>query len=183
MPMVCRVALLLSLLSPLVMFAAQAQPSSGVTAKCVECHSRITPNIVSDWKLSRHSQLDVGCDACHGDQHTSAADVAKVKIPTPETCGACHQAQVAQFKKGKHAFAWASMNAMPTIHYQPMALIEGMKGCGACHKVGLKTDKEIADLRAQGNTFGIASCDACHTRHTFSVAEARPSLRNLPHGL
>jgi hydroxylamine dehydrogenase len=54
-----------------------------------------------------------------------------------------------------------------------MALIEGMKGCGGCHKIGLKSDADIVALRKQGNAFGIASCDACHTRHTFSVQEAR----------
>ena len=30
-----------------------------------------------------------------------------------ETCAGCHEAQVAQFKKGKHAFAWAAVKAMP----------------------------------------------------------------------
>jgi cytochrome c553 len=69
--------------------------------------------------------------------------------------------------------AWAAMNAMPTIHWQPMALIEGMKGCGGCHKIGLKTQEEIRELRLQGGGFGVASCDSCHTRHLFSVEEAR----------
>ena len=153
--------------------ASIAPPQTSTSARCIECHSKVTPNIVSDWKLSKHSQNDVGCDTCHGDQHMTANDVSKVKIPTLDTCGNCHEQQVGQFKKGKHALAWAAMKAMPTIHYQPMALIEGMKGCGACHKIGVKTDQEIADLRRQGNSFGIASCDACHTRHTFSVAEAK----------
>jgi hypothetical protein len=48
-----------------------------------------------------------------------------------------------------------------------------MKGCGGCHKLGLKSDEDIAELKAGGSTFGHASCDACHTRHTFSVVEAR----------
>jgi hypothetical protein len=65
------------------------------------------------------------------------------------------------------------MKAMPTAHWQPMALTEGMKGCGGCHKLGLKTDAEIAELKKEGSRFGIASCDACHTRHTFSLNEAR----------
>ena len=79
-----------------------------------------------------------------------------------------------QFRAGKHAAAWAAMNAMPTIHYQPMALIEGLKGCGGCHKIGLKTPEEIRGLAKEGgHAFGVASCDACHTRHTFSTAEAR----------
>ncbi len=140
---------------------------------CIECHSKVTPNIVSDWKLSKHSSADVGCATCHGDEHTSAGDVAKVKIPTPDTCADCHSDQVAQFKKGKHAMAWAAMKAMPTIHWQPMAMIEGEKGCGGCHKIGLKSQAEIAQLSQGGATFGAAACDSCHTRHTFSVEEAR----------
>ena len=101
------------------------------------------------------------------------SDAAKAKIPTPETCAPCHEQRVAQFKKGKHAAAWAAMNAMPTVHWQPMELIEGMKGCGGCHKIGLKSEQEIKDLKKGGSGFGVASCDACHTRHTFSVTEAR----------
>jgi hypothetical protein len=149
--------------------AGQASPST----QCVECHGKVTPNIVSDWKLSKHSGADVGCATCHGDQHTSANDVAKVKIPTPDTCANCHTDQVAQFKKGKHAIAWAAMKAMPTIHWQPMAMIEGEKGCGGCHKIGMKSTAEIAELRHGGAEFGAAACDSCHTRHTFSVDEAR----------
>jgi hydroxylamine dehydrogenase len=99
--------------------------------------------------------------------------VAKAEIPTPETCGNCHEARVKQFSEGKHAAAWASMKAMPTIHWQPMALIEGMKGCGGCHKIGLKGEADIRELKKEGAGFGVASCDACHTRHLFSVREAR----------
>ena len=140
---------------------------------CVECHKKATPGIVNDWQLSKHSQQKIDCSECHGDQHKSAQDVAKAKIPTPDTCADCHEARVKQFKAGKHAAAWAAMKAMPTAHWQPMALMEGMKGCGGCHKIGLKTEAEIKELKKGGAGFGVASCDACHTRHTFSVQEAR----------
>jgi hypothetical protein len=153
-------------------FALAAGPASP-NAQCIECHSKTTPNIVADWKLSKHSQSDIGCVVCHGDQHTTATDVSKVKIPTPDTCADCHADQVAQYKKGKHALAWAAMKAMPTIHWQPMAMIEGEKGCGGCHKIGMKSTAEIAELRQGGAEFGAAACDSCHTRHTFSVEEAR----------
>ena len=143
-----------------------------VAQECVNCHKKETPNIVSDWQLSKHSQNDISCATCHGDKHMTAADVDKAQIPTPETCAACHEEKVAQYKKGKHAAAWAAMKAMPTAHWQPMALIEGMKGCGGCHKIGIKTEAEIKDLKKTGAGFGIASCDACHTRHVFSVQEA-----------
>lgn len=148
-------------------------PAQQPANQCIDCHSKVTPNIVSDWKLSKHSGVEVTCISCHGDQHSSAADVAKVKIPTPETCATCHQTQVQQYKKGKHSLAWAAMKAMPTIHWQPMAMIEGEKGCGGCHKIGLKNPTEIVELRQHGNEFGAAACDSCHTRHTFSVEEAK----------
>ena len=147
---------------------------SNVSAQeCIDCHKNVTPSIVTDWQLSKHNQNKIDCSECHGDQHKSSQDVSKVKIPTPETCENCHEAQVKQFKAGKHAIAWAAMKAMPTAHWQPMALMEGMKGCGGCHKIGLKTEAEIKGLKKSGAGFGIASCDACHTRHTFSVQEAK----------
>lgn len=104
--------------------------------ECVDCHKEITPNIVSDWQMSKHSQAEVNCSVCHGDRHKSAEDFTNVQIPTPETCAICHNTQTQQFKAGKHAAAWAAMKAMPTAHWQPMALMEGMKGCGGCHKRG-----------------------------------------------
>jgi len=144
-----------------------------VAEDCVECHNKITPNIVSDWKLSKHSENYIFCDACHGDGHTSASDVANVTLPTAETCGECHDDQLAQFSRGKHAAAWAALKAMPTTHQLPMELVDGMKGCGGCHKIGLKSAEEIAELKAHGSGYGNASCDACHTRHVFSVKEAQ----------
>ncbi|HWO57597.1 MAG TPA: multiheme c-type cytochrome [bacterium] len=140
---------------------------------CVECHRRITPQVVSDWELSRHSQNDVDCAVCHGEGHVTMTDVGNVKLPNPETCRPCHETQVDQFSKGKHAHAWTSMKAMPTAHWQPMALMEGMKGCGGCHKIGLKNEADIEIAKGDGSGFGMASCDACHTRHVFSVKEAQ----------
>ena len=140
---------------------------------CVQCHEAETPGVVADWAASRHGQMGMGCATCHGQEHSGPDDTADALIPTPTTCAACHPGQVEQFSAGKHALGWASYKAMPTAHMQPMALMDGMKGCGGCHKIGLKTDEEIATLKAQGQGFGLASCDACHTRHTFSVAEAR----------
>lgn len=140
---------------------------------CIDCHKQVTPNIVADWQLSKHSQNDVACSTCHGEAHQSKDDFAKAEIPTPSTCETCHEEQVQQFSKGKHALAWVAMKAMPTIHHQPVELIEGQKGCGGCHKIGLKSEEEIKKLKEAGAGFGLASCDACHTRHTFSVKEAR----------
>ncbi len=147
--------------------------SPALAVDCVTCHQEVTPKIVSDWELSKHSENDILCSDCHGDKHVEMTDYEKAAIPTPETCAECHEDRVAEFKRGKHALAWAAMKAMPTFHWQPMELTEGMKGCGGCHKIGLKTPEEIKTLRTEGSGFGIASCDACHTRHLFSVKEAQ----------
>jgi hydroxylamine dehydrogenase len=148
-------------------------PAASMAADCVDCHKKTTPSIVTDWQLSKHGQTGFDCAVCHGDQHTSADNADKAKIPTPETCAMCHDSQVKQYKAGKHAFAWAAMKAMPTMHWQPSILTEGMKGCGGCHKIGVKTEAEIADLKRTNPGFGTASCDVCHTRHLFSAEEAR----------
>ncbi|MCD6118218.1 cytochrome C [bacterium] len=140
--------------------------------ECVDCHDKVTPGIANDWRLSKHGQLGLGCETCHGSNHSTSTDFANVAIPTPDTCKMCHPTQVEQFSSGKHALAWAALNAMPTTHELPEELAAGMKGCGGCHKIGLKSAEEIRQLRADGGGFGVASCDACHTRHTFSVKEA-----------
>jgi len=151
--------------------------SQQVTEKniCIDCHAdiEITPALVKDWQQSSHSENDITCDICHGEDHTSENDVSEVNLPTPETCAVCHEERFEQFKNGKHALAWAAMNAMPSTHYQPMELIEGSKGCGGCHKIGLKTLDDIQGLKEKGFQHGVASCDACHTRHIFSVKEAK----------
>ena len=147
-------------------FSASAQD-------CMECHKKLSPRVVSDWEISKHSKSGIGCPSCHGDKHTSSSDVANVRLPTADTCATCHDKRVKQYKAGKHSFGWASMQAMPTIHWQPMALTEGMKGCGACHKIGVKSEAQIKELSKRGQIFGNAACDSCHTRHSFSVEEAR----------
>jgi len=163
----------MSIPAHLIIIVMVSQTAEEKKPDCAACHTRVTPGIVSDWKQSAHADSDVACMVCHGEEHTSPKDVAKVRIPTPETCADCHEDQVDQFKGGKHALGWRSMKAMPTAHWQPMALMDGMKGCGGCHKIGLKTEEEIKALKKDGAGFGVASCDACHTRHLFTAEEAR----------
>jgi hypothetical protein len=157
----------------LIVLIVAAPPALAAAVACLDCHAKTSPGVVADWKLSKHAINDVSCDVCHGSDHKDASDISKVRIPTPETCAQCHADRVEQYKQGKHAIAWAAMKAMPTAHFQPMALMEGQKGCGGCHKIGLKSEAEIKELKTQSGGFGVASCDACHTRHTFSVVEAR----------
>ena len=77
---------------------------------CINCHSKTQSHIIADWKLSKHSENDVSCSTCHGENHTTNDDFAYAQIPTPDICADCHESQVEQFKKGKHA-PLASLNA------------------------------------------------------------------------
>lgn len=72
---------------------------------CVSCHEKRTPNIVADWKLSGHYGGEVGCADCHGEDHSSAKDVAEVETVTAATCGTCHEERLEELSKGKHAVA------------------------------------------------------------------------------
>ena len=152
--------------------AQEAEPAAEKQS-CMSCHRDLNPGIVNDWELSKHAGEAIECGDCHGYGHTSETDVAKVSIPTPETCAECHPERVEEYAEGKHALAWVAAQAMPTTHGLPPSMMDGMKGCGGCHKLGLKTESEIQRLKVDDTGFGVASCDACHTRHTFSVKEAR----------
>ncbi len=159
---------LVTVSAALLAAAALTIPSSSQAqnAGCLDCHTRVTPRIMTDWQLSRHGQMGITCAACHGTEHTTQHDFEEAAIPTPATCATCHSQKVEEFTRGKHAVAWTAMNAMPTTHALPLALTEGMTGCGGCHKIGLKTEE-------RGAGYGLGSCDACHTRHLFSAEEAR----------
>jgi len=144
-----------------------------VKKDCITCHSKVTPDIVAEWKLSKHSHNEVTCGVCHGESHYTSEDVDKAVPVTPEKCTRCHDTQGNQFRKGKHAMAWSAMKVFPTAHWQLMASVEGSEGCGSCHRIGLKSKAEMKNLIKQGTGFGLASCDVCHTRHTFFKKEAQ----------
>jgi len=161
------------LASLVVIFTVYLTSTRAEEDTCVACHRTSTPGIVADWQTSAHYDSEVGCVECHGDGHTSIDDVAEVTTITAHTCKACHEERFNQYAKGKHALAWGAYELMPTTHALPMAMGPGMIGCGGCHKIGIKGRAQIKELKAQGNLFGHAACDSCHTRHTFSVVEAR----------
>ena len=41
---------------------------------CVDCHREGTPGLVGDWESSRHAEVGVSCEVCHGEEHNSADD-------------------------------------------------------------------------------------------------------------
>jgi len=161
-----------SLLALLFLFAVTNSDVKAQTkSACVTCHEDETPGIVEQWQAGVMGQSGMDCSVCHSSEHMDETDVAEAKLPTPDTCNACHSTQVTQFREGKHALAWAAMQAMPAWSHLPIAVQgpEGFKGCSGCHKIGEKPAEQIAEPEF---AYGTASCDSCHTRHSFSVSEA-----------
>jgi len=156
----------------------------------VGCHVSVTPGIVKQHLDSKHAQPKIGedevrCHDCHGDEHTTMDDFAMAEMPTLATCSTCHKKQSRQLTEGKHNLAWLAMKSQIAWHGQPGSITEtGYRGCSGCHKIG---DKSLTGV-SQGNSgavghdngeemakyrYGNAQCDACHTRHSFKVSEAK----------
>lgn len=140
---------------------------------CVDCHNENSPGQVMDWEASRHSQVGVTCKVCHGNAHKVADDYQKAVLPDEKKCAQCHRKQFTEFTEGKHNHGWSVLNAIPATHMAPDELIEGGRGCGGCHNMGIKTEEQKADQRAKGYRYQNNSCDECHTRHAFSLKEAQ----------
>ena len=139
---------------------------------CVSCHEKLTPGQVKDWKISKHSANNVTCSTCHGNKHNDFKDANLAQMPDERICNQCHAKQFNEFSKGKHNFGWVSMNALPITHVEPDELMEGGRGCGGCHNMGIKTEAQKKEQRDKGYRYQNNSCDECHTRHTFSKKEA-----------
>jgi len=141
-------------------------------AGCVICHKNTTPGLVQDWQESKHSKQGIGCSTCHGTKHSGRNNTDLAQLPDENLCAQCHKKQFDEFVKGKHNFGWTSMNALPITHVEPDELMEGGRGCGGCHNMGIKTEEQKKDQMAKGYRYQNNSCDECHTRHTFSKKEA-----------
>lgn len=158
------VTMVLSMFLTLLILACMGPAAASI---CTDCHNDVTSEIVDDFRSGVMGN-EIDCSSCHGSEHNSADTVDKVKMPTHDTCGTCHANQDAQYMDGKHSIAWTAMFAMPTTKDQPKELMEGQKGCGGCHKIGAKDETGWDEYH-----YGVTGCDSCHTRHSFSVEEAR----------
>jgi hypothetical protein len=170
---------------------------------CIACHRKEHPGIFTDWAKSRHANANVTCLDCHMAEVTDKdvsqshykqyerADTPygkpEYKVPvtavvTPKDCSRCHPDEAIQYERSKHA------NTMEIIWKIDLWLIQGMnsdferlQGCYHCHGTILKMKDGNLDPETWPNV-GVGrinmdgskgSCTSCHTRHLFSVMEAR----------
>ncbi len=179
----------------------RSMPEAAVA--CIECHKREHPGLFADWANSRHASANITCLDCHQAEATDPdvseehfkqyerADLAygrkEFKVPissvvTPKDCSRCHPDEAKQFGTSKHA------NTMEIIWKIDPWLNKGMNsdtervaGCYHCHGTVLKTENGKLTSDTWPNV-GVGrvnldgskgSCSSCHTRHRFSVMEAR----------
>ena len=135
-------------------------------SSCRNCHNSVTPFIVEDFISSEMGQSGyVNCTSCHLAE-TGEADAVLHNgytitfRPSPDDCSGCHPDQVEQFYQSKHAMGWTKME--DTSRYIDLPLEIRGPMCEGCHNIG--------QISPDGS---IGKCDSCHTRHTFSKAEAR----------
>ncbi|MBW1900034.1 MAG: hydroxylamine oxidoreductase [Deltaproteobacteria bacterium] len=170
---------------------------------CIECHKKENPGLFYDWANSRHANANITCLDCHmaeefdpdvskehykqyerADQQygTREYKVPVTAVVSPKDCSRCHPDEAKQYSRSKHA------NTLEIIWKIDPWLNKGMNsenerttGCYHCHG----TIVEMKDGKLTPETWpsvGVGrvnpdgskgSCSSCHTRHRFSIMEAR----------
>ena len=170
---------------------------------CIECHKRENPGIFADWANSRHASANITCIDCHmAEQFNPDVSTDHFKqyersdleygskryqvpisaVVTPKDCSRCHPDEATQYSRSKHANTLELIWKIdPWLNDGMNSDIERQSGCFHCHGTVLK----IEDGKLSSDTWpnvGVGrinldgskgSCTSCHTRHLFSVMEAR----------
>ncbi len=161
-----------------------------VAGKCMTCHKDKSPGIYKQWFASSHARHDVTCLDCHqakrGDKDAYMHYDARIAtLVTPMDCGRCHEKEMKEVDASHHATAALILDSNDAYlaHVaggEPVAI----QGCENCHGSKVKIDPKSPNRlsRATWPNSGIGrlnpdgskgSCTPCHTRHSFSKAQAR----------
>ncbi|MHC5060919.1 MAG: multiheme c-type cytochrome [Planctomycetota bacterium] len=158
---------------------------------CIDCHSQMNSGMVADWAASRHAHANITCIDCHkagaadedvSKKHSLFCETPVSAIVSPRDCSRCHPTEAAQYEKSKHAntleIVW---KIDPWMNHGMNNDIERQTGCYHCHGSIVKVKDGKLDESTWPNV-GVGrinpdgskgSCSSCHTRHKFSLAEAR----------
>ena len=180
----------LSILVVLLSGSAVAQGPVEVAGKCMTCHKEKSPGLYQQWYNSQHAMHKVTCYDCHaaaaGDKDAFEHYGGTIAtLVTPRDCGRCHEKEAAEVERSYHATAGKILESADAYlaHVaagQPVAIA----GCENCHGAKMKIDPKSPNKLAREswpnsgigriNPDGsLGACNACHTRHGFSKAQAR----------
>ncbi len=155
---------------------------------CITCHEQQSPGIVAQWNDSKHSEAGVSCADCHqaGDEDIDGFEHHGQRISvivSPKDCSQCHVDEFDQQKGSHHAKAAEILGSLDNllgevVGGEPAVVV----GCRQCHGSEVKIDETGRPTADTWPNTGMGrinpdgsrgSCSACHTRHSFSVAQAR----------
>ena len=168
---------------------------------CIQCHKEKSPGLYQQWGESKHYRANVGCYECHqvveGDVDAVQHYDHRISvIVSPKDCARCHAREAAEFAGSHHAKGGRILGSLDNLLAEVVEGNLGMKtpafpagvsaaavnGCWQCHGSEIKVlDDGALDPATYPNS-GIGrinpdgsegSCNACHTRHSFSAAQAR----------
>lgn len=173
--------------------AARMEGEGEISKKCILCHREASPGIVNDWEESKHAHADVTCLDCHQADPTDP-DAWQHEggyistIVSPRDCSKCHPRAAKEFNDSKHSGAVTAIKSLEgdrdgdnVLAYAVEGKAAAVVGCENCHGsvVKVKDGKLDPDTWPNGGIGRInpdgsrGSCAPCHTRHRFSIAEAR----------
>ena len=170
---------------------------------CIECHKREHPGLFADWAQSRHASANITCLDCHMAEEfdkdvskdhykqyersdlkygTKEYRVPITEVVTPKDCSRCHPDEAKQYSMSKHANTLELIWKIdPWLNKGMNSDFERASGCFHCHGTILKQKDGVLDPETWPNV-GVGrinldgskgSCTSCHTRHRFSLMEAR----------
>ncbi len=168
---------------------------------CVACHKTESNAVYGQWGSSKHYRANVGCYECHmadrkdKDAYEHHGELIAT-IVTPKDCARCHEHEVGEFNASHHAKGGRILGSLDNVLAEVVEGNRGFKtpafpmgvssaavnGCWQCHGGEVRLlETGRPDPAVWPNT-GIGrinpdgsegSCTACHSRHQFSVAQAR----------
>lgn len=170
--------------------AVAEQSGDEAGPRCITCHRESNPGLHDQWKHSKHGQAGVGCLECHGAEEGEAdtfehSGELVATLVTPKDCGQCHEAEAEETMASHHAKAGEILESKDAF----LAHVAGghpavIVGCESCHGARVIVDPEAPNKLSPESwpNSGIGrinpdgskgACNACHSRHSFSVDQAR----------
>ena len=176
--------------------AGEAPSGEQAPGSCIACHRDYNPTITRQFAGSamglagtQNARVDwpdrqITCADCHGTDH-DVITASKGRVPETE-CAGCHPAIYQEHVlDAGHSYGpgpagiginWDRNVAVPHYDQMPRKVME--VGCDPCHaQAGATADSLWSDSLStyiDGSSLTYRNgCMSCHTRHAFSLEEAR----------
>ncbi|MDJ0805983.1 MAG: multiheme c-type cytochrome [Gammaproteobacteria bacterium] len=155
---------------------------------CISCHKKASAGLTHAWKNSAHGEAGVNCLDCHlaeQDDNDAIEHEGSIiaTIVSPKDCGRCHTKEYQETEASVHSKAIAVIkDHLPGQSDDPSGKEMQSAGCASCHGsvVEVRGDGTLSPETWPNTGIGRVnpdgsrgSCSACHTRHSFSKAQAR----------